>query len=64
MASEIVGATINWSGDVVLCFSGGTVLPGKFDRIMFPEYYRWREDWPCEQTTGEPLEIWTGSTNK
>jgi hypothetical protein len=55
-----VAATMSWSGDVVLCFRDGTILPGKSDRRFHPEYYQKRKDWPCNPETGDPLPIWTG----
>jgi len=62
--SRISGVTMNWSGDAVLCFGDGMILPGRLDRELYPQYYRWREDWPCEPTTGVPLKIWSGSAQR
>lgn len=54
---RITGATIGWSLDVVICFDHKYVLPGKSDRKLFKEYYKHRDDWPCDPETGKPLPV-------
>jgi len=56
--NKISGATLNWNGDIVLCFDSGEILPGKLDRILYPEYYKVRKDYPCDPKTNKPLEIY------
>ena len=55
--ARITGAGMNWAGKVVLCFDGEYCLPQSIDRMMFPEYYRVRDDWPCDPVTGDPLPV-------
>lgn len=52
-----IGVTMAWRGEVVLCFDGGTILGCRADRILYPEYFPNKCEWPIDPETGEKLKI-------
>ncbi len=65
-----VGVTIDWYGNICLCFEGGFILYNsvesihdlskRTDRILYPEYFKEDEEWPVDPVTRQKLPIWVG----
>jgi hypothetical protein len=53
---EIIGVTLGWDGKPHLCFTGGKILFGDADRILYPKYFE-NGDWPTDPITKEKLPI-------
>lgn len=56
--AKIIGATRDHAWRVCLAFEGGTMFGQRVDKILYPEYYKHRRDYPCDPITGKELPIW------
>jgi len=52
-----IGATLDWSLNVVCEFKDGWILPYQADRLLNAEYYTRGDDWPRDPETGLELPI-------
>lgn len=53
---KVIGVTLGWDGQPHLCFTGGKILWGNADRILYPTYFE-NGDWPTDPVTKEKLPI-------
>jgi hypothetical protein len=53
---EIIGVTMGFDGKPHLCFTGGYILWGNADKVLYPQYFQDGE-YPTDPITREKLPI-------